>query len=243
MNNTDATFVTAFIVNVNKTKSLEKYIELGKIYLQTDINKVVFMDETIIHEFDYLMNKKTHIIPFKKEDNYLYNYIDKIDKFELNTPSPDKDTLDYMFIMCNKTEWLRNAIELNIYNSNQFIWTDFGIRHVFSQSDEEFRSKMERLNQLKYDQIRIASIWNLDKFYQYNPYRDISWYFAGGVFGGSSEVLIKFADLMKDMCIEIIETHGTLMWEVNIWRFIYLNNRELFSPYYCDHNNSIIDHY
>lgn len=33
------------------------------------------------------------------------------------------------------------------------------------------------------------------------------------------------------------------MWEVNIWFLIYLENKDLFDYYSCDHNNTIIDNY
>ena len=38
-----------------------------------------------------------------------------------------------MFINCNKTEVIREAIELNYFNTEDFIWLDFGIRHVFKK--------------------------------------------------------------------------------------------------------------
>ena len=76
-----------------------------------------------------------------------------------------------------------------------------------------------------------------------NIYKSIHWYFAGGVFGGDSKSLIKFANLVKEKCIETITLNNTIMWEVNIWWIIYKENTELFSIYKCDHDNSIIDNY
>ena len=48
---------------------------------------------------------------------------------------------------------------------------------------------------------------------------------------------------MKEKCIKIIKSRNSIMWEVNIWYLIYLENKELFQPYLCDHNNTIIDNY
>lgn len=145
--------------------------------------------------------------------------------------------------MCNKTEWIKEAIELDLYKSDQFVWVDFGIRHVFNCNDDEFRSKIERLCNKLYDKVRIASIWDLNVQSSKDCYTMIMWYFAGGVFGGSKDKLLLFADLMKKMCLNIIESKGTLMWEVNVWYLIYQENIGLFDIYYCDHNNSIIDNY
>ena len=74
-------------------------------------------------------------------------------------------------------------------------------------------------------------------------YKNIIWYFAGGVFGGNKENLIKFANKTKEMCIKIIEEKHLIMWEVNIWYLIYKENTDLFDCYTCDHNSSLIDNY
>jgi hypothetical protein len=78
---------------------------------------------------------------------------------------------------------------------------------------------------------------------RFNIYKDIKWYFAGGVFGGNKEKLLIFADLMKQKCLQIISQEKTIMWEVNIWYLIYLENNELFYPYHCDHNDTILKNY
>jgi hypothetical protein len=63
------------------------------------------------------------------------------------------------------------------------------------------------------------------------------------VFGGPTNKLIKFADLMKSKCVEIIYERKTLMWEVNVWYLVYLENPELFDSYFCNHDITIISNY
>ena len=237
------TLVSAFLSNVNSRRPLEEYIEFGKHFLLSNINKVIFIDETIYYLVSIYENEKTRFIKINKKTIYLYAYIDKIINFSLCGADDTKDTLDYIIIMCNKTEWIKEAIELDLYKSDQFVWVDFGIRHVFNCNDDEFRSKIERLCHKLYDKVRIASIWDLNVQSSKDCYTMIMWYFAGGVFGGSKDKLLLFADLMKKMCLNIIESKGTLMWEVNVWYLIYQENIGLFDIYYCDHNNSIIDNY
>ena len=48
---------------------------------------------------------------------------------------------------------------------------------------------------------------------------------------------------MKEKCLQIIQEKQSLMWEVNIWYLIYLENKELFDEYKCDHNESLITNY
>ena len=237
------TIVSAFLSNVNSHRPVEEYIKFGKHLLLADVNKVIFIDEILYDSMSIYKNEKTLFIKINKHDIYLYAYVDKIINFSLSGADNTKDTLDYILIQCNKTEWLKQAIELDFYKTEQFVWVDFGIRHILNCIDDDYRIKVETLNCKSYDKVRIASIWNLNTFSNQNYYTTIMWYFAGGVFGGKKDKLLLFAELMKKQCLDIIETKGTLMWEVNVWYLIYQLNSDLFSTYYCDHNNSIIDNY
>ena len=239
------TIVSAFITNVNnrKDRTIEKYIEYGKLLLKTKIQKIIFIDELIFNELKNYSNEFTYLIPIKKESIYLYKYKELLTNFNLNSTSPEKDSLEYMFTMCSKTEWITKAIELNYFNSKNFIWIDFGIKHIFNCDDDVFIQKIENINKQIYKKIRIGSIWDLGTQYYGDIYKDIRWYFAGGIFGGDTESLLLFSEKTKEMCIKIIQEKNTIMWEVNIWYLVYKEIPYLFDCYTCDHNSSIIDNY
>ena len=230
---------------------MEKYFEYGKKLLSVPIQKIIFMDQNYFDMFKIFQNEYTTIIPFKNKNMYFYNseYFNEITKFNINSTCPEKDTLEYMFTICYKSEFIKDAIEnytkyyKKRYKSEQFIWIYFGINHVMKCSDTEFQQKIINMCFKNYDNIRIASIWDVNCNYSIDIYKDISWYFAGGIFGGNSTYLLKFADLVKENCIKIIKECNTLMWEVNIYFLVYRENQELFSLYKSDHNNSIIDNY
>jgi hypothetical protein len=153
-----------------------------------------------------------------------------------------------MFTMCNKTEWVKRAIYLNYFKTENFIWVDFGIKHIFNGSfsycsDEDFIEKINKLNDKKYNKVRIGGIWNISYDYNIDIYKNVAWYFAGGVFGGNIHSLEKFGNLMKSKCIDIMTSKNTIMWEVNIWYLIYNENKLLFDIYGCNHNASLIDNY
>ena len=125
--------VSAFVTNINNRdddRDINKYIEYGKLLMKTNINscKIIFIERAILNKyfkivdtyytfkcedkvFDYIIENNTIFVMFEKTDNYLYNYINEITKFNVNTDNPGKDTLEYMFIMCIKTEIIRQAIE------------------------------------------------------------------------------------------------------------------------------------
>lgn len=122
-------------------------------------------------------------------------YRDQFTQFELTTDNPRKDTLDYVILICSKTEWMRKAIQLNPFHTEHFVWVDFGIHHLFGNNPLSIQS-------LHYegDQVRIGRIW--DPTYVRNPediYHKVAWYFAGGVFGGKRKALLDFDIQMKKM--------------------------------------------
>ena len=241
-----STIVSAFVTDINKiSRSVSEYIENGISLLKLNIPKVIYIEKHIYDE--YLSNKEypnTHFIFIEKHDIYLYKYHYKITKFEMNTLSPGKDTIEYMFVQCNKTEWIKQSIELNHFNTEQFIWVDFGIKHMIKEGEEEFKKYIENFKEKQYNSIRISSCLDLTlKYQELNIYNRVVWFFAGSVFGGNKDKLLQFASLMKEKCIQIINEKHSIMWEINIWYLIYKEHPELFDSYLCNHNISIIKNY
>jgi hypothetical protein len=239
------TIVSCFLANSNSRwdRKSDKYIELGKKLLNINIPKIVFIDDTIIASIEY--NKQnTVLIPFNRKDIYLYEHTKNITNFAVNTDFPEKDTLDYMLLICNKTEIMKKAVELNPFQTEQFVWIDFGINHIFRCDDNEFERKIIDLTKKSYMNVRIGSILDpRTSIFQGDIYSQVAWYFAGGVFGGNGNALKEFADMVKEECYETIFEKGTLMWEVNIWYLVYLKNPLFFDPYLCNHNESLITNY
>lgn len=239
------TIVSAFISNVNTRDdmNLDKYYNYGKVLLQVQIPKVIFVDIDMYNKIKELENEFTKIILVDKNNYYLYEYIDQITDFKANNGNSKKDTLEYMVTMCHKTEWMKEAIDGNFFTTNNFIWIDFGIRRIFTCDDLEFIKNIQNIQTKEYNKIRIGTIWDLNIKCRCDIYSNVYWYFAGGVFGGHKDYLLIFADKMKEKCIQIIKEKQSLMWEVNIWYLIYLENHDLFEGYQCDHNESLITNY
>jgi len=240
------TIVSAFITDINKNKNrnINEYIQYGIRLLQLNIPKVIFIEKHIYDEF--LSDKEypnTHFIYIKKNDIYLYKYQYDIKNFKVNTLTEKKDTIEYMFVQCNKTEWVKQSIELNHFNSEQFIWIDFGIYHMIKE-EFLFKKYIEEICEKQYDNVRISGCLDFNLIGpKYKIYEHIIWVFAGSVFGGNKDKLIIFADLMKEKCLQIINEKQIITWEINIWYLIYKEHPELFDIYSCDHNLSIIKNY
>ena len=179
--------VSYFLSDVNNNRSVDTYIEYGKkILYEPHVHVILFIEKNIFYkylpefdsktihtcilfgkEYEFLLHHKKIFIFIEKEDNYLYEYHQLITDFQVNTDNPSKDTLDYMFCMCYKTECIKMAIHFmkqhNLFEDKiEYIWLDFGIYHIV-KNDNLFQEELNKLvkRPLNYDnKIRIATFPN-----------------------------------------------------------------------------------
>ena len=266
-------YVSAFVARVNNRhdRSLDKYIELGKHWMALPYPKIVFMERDVVEEYLHIeggqdggvwYNEDTWIEYFYPSTMYFHDYATTVNQpLDIVTPNPQKDTLEYMFVQCYKTEWMRLAIELvdRVFpatETTQYMWNDFGIFHMFQHSPDAFATsyrELEMRNQARYaaaisngcrfETVYFAGCWDKHFPLPSSIYNVICWVFAGSVFSGFETPLLRLADLMRDKCIEIMTTRNTLMWEVNVWFLLYQEHPDLFDFYRCDHNESMIRHF
>lgn len=227
--------VSAFLYLPNHYQDIDFYIKNGKSLMAQDIKKIIFMDTEMYCHFKEFESKNNVFILIKKEDLYLYKYLNLLD--EKTDGNVKKDNNLFYAIMCNKTEFVKQAIESETFSVEHYIWVDFGIFKILDHN-VEFKHLSKQ-----YNKVRIGNIWNLDSPCNVNLHTQICWYFAGGVFGGHKDVLLSFSKLMKREVLEFMKHHNHLLWEVNLWYFIYQKNKDMFHPYQCDHNNSLINNY
>jgi hypothetical protein len=246
---TSVTLVTSFTLNVNKRedRKIEDYIKHGKILLKQKYDKVVFIDSELIPELEeYCKNEcpdvNNKFIPYSLEDMFLYQHKDKFPKHDV-VGNKEKDTQNYFIIMNNKTEFMKIAVEQNYYNHSNFVWIDFGIFHIFKDDEVLFTKSLESLN-YEYTEIRAGSCWHPSKCYRESlTLNSVTWFFAGGIFGGNKINLLVFSELAKKEILEIVEKHNTITWEVNVWYEVYKKYPQLFSLYECDHNYTLVSGY
>lgn len=247
---TSITIVSAFVSNANDNNSHKngEYLRNGKLFLKSTTPKVVFLDEAMysqITEDDY-DSENTRIILYGRDHMHYMKYVDTIQNIPV-TDNPAKDTIGFLMVMWNKTEYMKEATILNPFNTEYFVWVDFGIRYVLkATSDQGFIDKLNNLKQpitAPANKIRIGGIWNPTTNYEVDILNVICWYFAGGVFGGSTAALRQFAEKMRAVCHEMVTTHNSATWEVNVWYIIYKKHPELFDIYPASHNETLIDGY
>jgi hypothetical protein len=196
-------------------------------------------------EYTYFVFGRITFVLFEKTDMYFCSVRDTITEFSLDTPHPAKDTLEYMFVQCHKTEWVAMAIQLDggVSSRNMYVWMDFGIRHMFPSDiscEMELYQLRDRVLRSTSTQVFAPGCWNPTCIYYQDVYRQIMWVFAGSMFGGNATILLEFARRTKEKCLSIIREKRRLMWEVNVWYLVWLDCREMFALYHGDHNATIL---
>jgi len=211
--------------------------------------------------FTYVCIGHITFVFFRARDLFLWSYRGMAHKFALNTGNPGKDTIEYMMVQCQKSEWMAIASQLlqnkrgerSGNDRTEYVWIDFGAFHMFQGKIDVFQSDLykmrsrinRRLLQSDADVSRLifARCWDPNHVYYGDIYKDVNWLFAGSVFGGGSISINQFALRVREKCFQVLREKNTLMWEINIWVLIYRECPELFALYPSDHSEILFRGY
>jgi len=222
----------------------------------------------IQQKYSYMRIGHITFVFFRICDLFLWSYREMASKFKLNTGNPTKDTLEYMMVQCQKSEWMAIASQLcqktrgdigvgdvrgGLSIANEYVWIDFGIFHMFQGKIDVFQTELYKMRARIHRRlvqspglsrgIMFARCWDPSHVYQGDIYRDVNWLFAGSVFGGSADRIQQFALRVREKCLQVLREKNTLMWEINIWVLIYREFPELFAFYPSDHSEIIFRGY
>ncbi len=197
---------------------------LIQTYDNVKVIKVMELSDTTIH---------------KLCDGYKHKY------GEINLPSvrdESKDNEEYMILMNSKPEFIKTAIEKNVWNTKYFCWIDFSIKYIVS-NEELFRKNIYNISNYQmplYQDNRMNIIIPGCSEQKNMFYMDtIDWRFCGGIIYGYKDDLIDLYDMNLFYFKQFLYQYKTLVWEVNIWA--WLEFIEVFHPYwtYGDHNDTM----
>jgi hypothetical protein len=249
--NSNITFVTSF-TDVYKEKQFEdktiewrinKFIDIA----ETGINIYLFLD---IDENEY--NKEiqklyqynnVHIEKFVLKDTFVYQCICDLEYTLPSIRNKQKDNAEFMTIMNSKAEFLKKAIDKNVWNSTHFAWIDFSISYVF----KEKKATLAYLTMLskryfKPDCLVIPGCW--DKINMIDTdnriMNNIYWRFCGGFLLGDAKSVSKLFELYEEHFVNFIKVNKKLVWEVNFWAWLEVNIVWMPTWYSADHDDSII---
>lgn len=233
------TIVSGFIM-VNTLRDRDFYIKMSIPLLKLKYPKIIFLEKESMDLVKHYENEYTQFIPFKKDELFLSDKTEQINNAILPIHrNPTKDTKEYMMIQLQKTDWLKRAIEMNPYQTENFLWIDFGIYHII---DDElvFQKYMKTIMKKTYETIRIPGCSNPS--HTSVVFDKTDWTFCGGIVGGKKENLLDFHKYVCETIFYLL-TQRIFCWEVNVWHLVQKNHPELFSWYYANHNLSMLSNY
>lgn len=158
-------------------------------------------------------------------------------EIEYNLPehrSHEKDTANYMLLMNCKFEFLSDAVEKNLWNTQIFAWIDFSITYIFRKPiiSVDLLRTLSKRTFVKTPFLTIPGCFEKDAvFYdkKHNYSNDdkiqfmlnsVYWRFCGGFILGDASSIIDTFEKYKKHFIEFITLYGKLVWEVNFWTWL-----------------------
>lgn len=236
------TYVTAFLdlnEDRSKDKSIDKCFEHFQNLINADIPIVVFLSKVFIDRLQHIQSPKITIVPIELEDLETYK---ETNATELELPpnrTAHHDTKNFMIIMNAKIEFVKRAIDMNIFKSSHYAWIDFSITHVFGRKEESL-SFLSMVSKSRFKPcLMFPGCWNRGTGYLY-VYETIHWRFCGGFFIGDVQSLTDMYNLYRKEYSNILRSRNRILWEVNIWSI--LENEYGWTPswYRANHDDSII---
>ena len=261
-------------VNKRSDRDITKYIKYGLELMAVEIPMTVFIEREVFETllpivssglkeemfvyrvhggvmdgiqqiYSYIHIGHITFVFFRVCDLFLWSHKKMAHCFKLNTGNPDKDTLEYMMVQCQKSEWMAIASQMK-GEKKEYVWIDFGAFHMFQGKIDVFQSELYKMRArvntrilqsgIDVSRIKFARCWDPNHVYYGDIYKDVNWLFAGSVFGGGSVAINQFALRVREKCFQVLREKNTLMWEINIWVLIYRECPERFSLYPSDHS-------
>lgn len=247
------TFVTS-IFQLNLTDDYRKTVENRIKYFEELVNYGIKISIICCPFYEEILNpllKKYDNIKIieviKLNDTKIYKICNEYE--EKNGPlelpihrTIHKDNKEYMILMNSKIEFIKKAIDKNVWNTNYFCWIDFSIKYIVKNEEvskknilkiSEYEMPLYTSNHMN---IIIPGCTMPKNIVELNS---IDWRFCGGIIYGYKDDLNDFYDLYRIYFKQFIETYKILVWEVNIWS--WMEFIEVFNPYwkYGNHDDNI----
>jgi hypothetical protein len=251
----EPTIVTSFY-NIRKmennplceSRGEDTYLDLANHFiLQLPYNLIIFIDDSEdankIHDFilknrnvDY--KNKTFIYRESFFKTYFFSYLDKItllrESFIIQNRNYHHESPYYIILNNNKFHFLEKAIELNIFDSNHFLWLDFGINHVAKNPEKINDWILDIPDKIK----QMCLNPYLEKYLEKDFFRFIYHHTSGGLFSGSKDNIKKYIQLFKNK-VEQIYKEDWYQIDEAIMTMIQRENPDLFEFYYGDYQGII----
>jgi hypothetical protein len=237
------TIVTCYYKIPSKHNHNNYNIWIKNLLQNLKCNLIIFTSSKLVNYFKYITinNKFLNLKIIVKE----FNDLDILKKYNMNfwssqytiDPYPNIGRNTECYILWNsKMNFVKEAIELNPFNSDKFIWNDIG---SFRNQDfnTNFISNYPVYNNISKDKLDIILLIDyenkLQKYYQHEKH------LSGAIFGTSKDIFLQIIDLFYKYFDEYIQNNLFIGCDQQILSTIYIMHPELFNLIIP--NNDIID--
>jgi len=222
-------------------------IWIHNLLLNIKCNIIIFTSLELVNFFENIKNnnKNLNLIIIVKEINDLdilkkydidfWNYQNKLDYYSFIGR-----TKECYIIWNSKMNFIKEAIKLNPFNSDKFIWNDIG--SMRNEYFFKFISYYPLYNNISSDKLDIALLSDYnDKTQIYFQHEK---HLSGSIFGTSKDIFLKIIDLYYMYFDEYVKQNLFIGCDQQILSTLYIRHPELFNlinPYEKNMNNEIID--
>jgi len=227
------TIVTAyFALNISK-QNHNTYLNWMQNMLMINNEMVIFCDNksyNIIYKFREPFINKTKIIITSFQEFYCYKYLQSFIKDYQKDPEVKiGHNIELYMIWCEKSNFLKRAIELDPFNTNFFLWVDIG---CFRLPNTKYLN-WPNTNKMPINKVLLLSVepftnnelnCYMNKLPQYNSsYKRI----GGTIFGGDKNILLIWHKKYYEMLEYFISINNFVSKDQYIMACVYLLNKEI----------------
>ena len=151
--------------------------------------------------------------------------------------NPAKDTLEYLTVLAQKTEWLRLAYDVDPI-ADKYVWMDYGIYHQEGFTEDLVADFLKAADNTR-TTIDIPGI------YEKGPVTDNEpcWRFLGSMFVCPADQVLNFDAEVKLEIERHLRDTNNVVWDVNNWARVELQDRLPIRWYGAGHNSSMLTNY
>ena len=220
---------------------------IQNLLLNIKCNIIIFTSSDLVSYFEKIkkINNELNLIIIVKELNELdilnkYNIDFWDNQYKIDPTSNIGRNKECYIIWNSKMNFVKEAIKLNPFNSDKFIWNDIGsMRNNYFSN---FISHYPLYNNISFDKLDIILIQDYkDKTQEY--YQN-EVHLAGSMFGTSKDIFLKIIDLFYKYLDEYIQNNLFIGCDQQILSTINIKHPELFNiinPYVNNMNDELID--
>ena len=245
------TFVSAlFDISRVDGRKWDNYLKWFEQTLKLRVPMVLFVTEDV-KEFieERRTDLQTKIIVQTVEDIPYYHLKDQIqdildsDDYKASIADPDRIECQqsmYSVIQYSKFLWMKEAIELNPFDSEIFFWLDAGGSRFFDNFDlsEDYPSEsavesLEGMGETFLVQMNCdyyEDLFRADSLSDNYLYDNRS-FVLGSMFGGHKNIIPKVSDLVEDVLLNKMIAEGNVNNEQIALGYLVKNHPDEFSVY------------